>query len=171
MRVLIGRGCDQKKQKAGHETGALGLTGIMSERLHRPEAPSNRSIAAYVGYTMAVIVVVYSMINVVRATVAGPSFAAAMGLPTTSDNAFVDVYAIRTAFIALFGLSLILTRQDRTLARFVALAVLMPLADAVLVWASGASMAYVAKHAIIAVYLVVTAALLARSPSPRMVQS
>ena len=117
-----------------------------------------------VGYVMAAIVIVYSFANVVRAAVAASAFSAAMGLPTAADNVFVDVYAIRTAFIALFGLILLLRRQSRMLAWFVAVAVLMPVADAALVWAAGASSAFIGKHVAIAVYLLVTAMFLARAP-------
>ncbi|MEL7369110.1 MAG: DUF4267 domain-containing protein, partial [Myxococcota bacterium] len=85
---------------------------------------------------MTAVIVAYSFVNVARATLSPVAFSTAMGLPTSADNLFVDVYAVRTAFVALFALMLMVRRAHAELALFAGVAVVIPLADAVLVAAS-----------------------------------
>lgn len=119
--------------------------------------------SSYLAYGLTGVLVLYSFANVARALLAPTAFSGAMGLPTSPDNAFVPVYAIRTGFIALFALFLLIRRDAAKLSAFAGMTVLMPIADAVLVGASGADTKYVVKHVVIAAFLAVTAALLARS--------
>ena len=119
-------------------------------------------IATAVGYGMSVLIVIYSFFNVIRAVVAPEAFSTAMGLASGIGNPFVEVYASRTAFIALVAGALLIGRQRQLLAWFAGLAILLPVADACLVWRMGASVGFIAKHLAIAAYLGTTAVLLGR---------
>jgi hypothetical protein len=91
-------------------------------------------------------------------------FATRLGLPLAdaADSGFVLVYASRTAFLVLFALAMLVRRDIEALAVFALIAVIIPLADAIVTAKSGAPVAIVARHLGAAVFLAVTAFLLRR---------
>ena len=125
------------------------------------------------GPVLALVAAAFLLLNVVRAVADPVAFAGYLGLPLAdpADTGFVLVYASRTAVLAGVTLLLVALGRLRTLARVSALAVVLPVTDAVLSSQAGAAPGTVARHAVIAVYLLVTAAVLAREsdrdPWPR----
>jgi hypothetical protein len=110
------------------------------------------------GIWMSFALSAFLLSNVVRALLNPADFAANFGAPLTnsSDTAFVIVYAIRTLFIALFGLVLIARAQWRVLPLFALVAVIMPIGDALLVVSQGGAAAIIARHVVTAVAVLVT---------------
>jgi len=119
------------------------------------------------GPVLALVAAAFLLINVVRAVADPVAFADYLGLPLAdpADTGFVLVYASRTAVLAGVTLLLVMLGRLRTLAWVSALAVVLPVTDAVLTSQAGASPGTVTRHAVIAVYLLVTAAVLARRES------
>ena len=97
-------------------------------------------------------------------TVADPSgFSDYMGLPlaASGDAAWVQIYGLRAAFIALLVAILIL-RREVTLLKWVSLvALVMPIGDAWLVWSKGGESAILARHIVTAVYIAIVFTVLA----------
>jgi hypothetical protein len=116
------------------------------------------------GVWLTAIVIGYSFFNVFRALTGPVAFAEQFGIPGTNDgqNAFILVYALRTLFISLFGLWLLVRRQWRGLAVFVVVALVMPLGDAWLVASRGGPVDILLRHIVIALYLLLTAWLVQR---------
>ncbi len=104
----------------------------------------------------------YMLVNTVRATLDPAGFAAAMGLPLTNpaDHAFVQVYALRAAFLGFCALGLLVFREIRALFVFALVATLMPIGDAILTASAEAPPLTVTRHAATAIVLAVTAYLL-----------
>ena len=119
------------------------------------------------GPVLALVAAAFLLLNVVRAAADPVAFADYLGLPLAdeADTGFVLVYASRTAVLAGVTVLLVVLGRLRTLAWVSALAVVLPVTDAVLSGGAGASPGTVARHAAIAVYLLVTAAVLARRES------
>ena len=105
----------------------------------------------------------FMLFNTTRALSDPAAFAIYMGLPLTdpANGAFVQVYALRAAFLGVFALALLWRRDTRALALFAAVAIVMPVGDAILTAIHGAPLAIVARHAATAILLAVTATLLA----------
>jgi len=103
------------------------------------------------GLWMSGLLIAYLLFNVVRAIANPVGFAASFGTPLANpgDDAFVLVYAIRTLFIALFGLALLVRRNYATLALFLLIATVMPIGDALLVWQRGGEPATIVRHVVI----------------------
>ncbi|MBU6373325.1 MAG: DUF4267 domain-containing protein [Alphaproteobacteria bacterium] len=101
-------------------------------------------------------------VNAVRAFAAPAGFADYMGLPLAApqDAGFVFVYGLRAAFIALAVAALLATRNFAALTWVAAVAIVMPIGDAVLTARAGAPTAIVARHVAIAIFLCVTALVL-----------
>lgn len=101
-----------------------------------------------VGLWMSALLVAYLFFNVLRATADPAGFAASFGIPLAnpSDDAFVLVYAIRTLFLGLFGLALLVRRSYTALALFLLVATVIPIGDALLVWQRGGDPATIARH-------------------------
>ena len=131
---------------------------------NNPPAVAESGLALkHIGFWLVLFVLLYSIANVIRATLAPAGFAGAMGLSfDPSSTSYVYVYALRTAFIAAYGLVLLRARDRRSLAAFAGLATLMPLGDAVVVATEGLGGAFVVKHVVIAGYLMLTAIALSR---------
>lgn len=112
---------------------------------------------------LVILLGLYQVVNAVRAFVDAEGFAAYMGLPLTdpANDAFVKVYALRTAFIGLCVLALLARRNMGALFVFSLVAVLMPVGDAVLTALNHAPPATVARHGATAVVVAVTAWMLA----------
>lgn len=105
----------------------------------------------------------FMLFNTARALIDPAAFAVYMGLPLTdpANGAFVQVYALRAAFLGLFALALLWRCDTRALALFAAVAIVMPVGDAILTAMHGAPFPIVARHAATAILLAVTAVLLA----------
>ena len=96
-------------------------------------------------------------INAVRTVTDPIGFARYMGAPLASaaDAAWVQIYGLRAAFVALLVAALI-ARRDIGALKWAALAALvMPLGDAWLTHQLGAPPSTIARHGAIAAYLVV----------------
>jgi hypothetical protein len=117
-----------------------------------------------VGFWLAAAIAGLQAFNAIRAAADPSGFAAYMGVPldTAADAAWVHVYALRTAFIALMVAALLATGNMRALAWIALAGVVMPVGDAWLAQQAGAPAATLARHAAIGVYLVVTFAWLRR---------
>lgn len=104
-----------------------------------------------VGLWMSALLITYLFFNVLRATAGPANFAETFGVPLANpgDDAFVLVYAIRTLFLGLFGLALLVRRSYAALALFLLVATVMPIGDALLVWQRGGEPATIARHIVI----------------------
>jgi hypothetical protein len=104
----------------------------------------------------------YMLVNTVRATLDPSGFATAMGLPLTdpSNHAFVQVYALRAAFLGFCAWGLLVFREIRALFVFALVATLMPIGDAILTASASAPPLTVTRHAATAIVLALTAYLL-----------
>jgi hypothetical protein len=111
------------------------------------------------GLWLMVLLIGYVFWNVVRASRDPAAFAEYYGLPAVASGqeAFVYVYALRTLFIGLFALALLLRRNYGSLALFTLLGTLLPLGDALLVAQYGSGLNVVLRHLLVAVFLLVTA--------------
>jgi len=110
------------------------------------------------GLLMVIPMAVLQGVNVVRVIFNPVGFAAYMGAPLASpiDVAWVQIYGLRTAFIAAL-LTIFLIRRDHVGLKWTALAgILMPLGDAWVAHHSGAGIATVGRHLAIGVYIVLT---------------
>jgi hypothetical protein len=110
------------------------------------------------GVWMTGFLVVYILLNAVRAVQNPVDFARYYGLPLTdaANIAFVHVYAIRALFLGLSGLTLMLRMKWQTLALFALVAVVMPVGDALLVGLQGGETATILRHVLTAVFLLAT---------------
>lgn len=113
--------------------------------------PSNLSPWRSIGLWMSALLVGYLLFNAVRATADPVAFAVSFGIPlgNQQDDAFILVYAIRTLFLGLFGLVLLLRRNYATLVLFLFVATVIPLGDALLVWQRGGEPSVIARHSVI----------------------
>ena len=104
----------------------------------------------------------YMFLNTARAFLDPAGFATYMGLPLTdpANHGFVQVYALRAAFLGLCAFGLLWLRDIRALAVFALMAVVMPVGDAILTASNHASPLIVARHGASAILLAVTAWLL-----------
>lgn len=119
---------------------------------------STQSFWRSVGVWLTLILLGYSLFNVIRAVVNPAAFSESFyGMALSSDNsAFVLVYAVRTLFLVLYGFALVL-RQDRAaLSLFALVAVVMPLGDAALVASAAGPTATIIRHLLIAVFVLAT---------------
>ena len=104
----------------------------------------------------------YMLVNTARAMLDPPGFAAYMGLPLTdpANHAFVQVYALRAAFLGLCAFGLLWIRDVRALSIFALAAIVMPIGDAILTASNNAPPLTVARHGATAIVLAITAWLL-----------
>ena len=113
------------------------------------------------GLALAAVMGVFQIINAVRVSVDAAGFADYMGLPIgNGSDAFVHVYALRSLFIGVVVLGLVAHARTGVLAWMAAVGILLPLGDMWLTSTAGAPTAVVARHGVIAAYLVVTAIVL-----------
>lgn len=113
---------------------------------------------------MSILIAALMALNTWRAYSDPAGFAGYFGLEGAADDnpAFVYVYASRALFLALVTATLIAKQQFRAIAYFAAVAIVMPVADAIQVAQASGSPATVARHVATAVYLGITAFLLFR---------
>lgn len=117
-----------------------------------------------VGVWLAIILIGYLFFNVLRATLNPRDFAVYYGLPLSdsANDAFVYVYALRTLFLALFGVALLVGRNLKTLALYILIAAVMPIGDAVLVAFKGAALDTIIRHVLVVGFVLLTWFLLRR---------
>jgi hypothetical protein len=110
------------------------------------------------GLWLCALLIGYMLFNATRAVLSPAAFAAAFGVPlgNPADDTFVLVYAVRALFLGVFGLALLVRRNYAGLALFVLVATLMPIGDALIVAQSGAGLAAVARHIVIAGVVLLT---------------
>ena len=111
-------------------------------------------MAALAGFLM--------LFNAVRAYSNPVGFADYLGLPLADvkDAVLIHTYALRALFIGLLVTGLIWKRQITALALVAAIAIVMPIGDAVLAVQAQAAQATIIRHIVIALYLALTAYLL-----------
>lgn len=107
------------------------------------------------GFWMALLMIASQLLNAVRALADPMSFAGYMGLSISNpaDSGFVEVYALRAAFLGVFAAVLLFTRQIRALSLMALLAVAMAIGDALLTFRAGAATAIIVRHLLIGVFL------------------
>lgn len=112
-----------------------------------------------IGFWMAAPMAVLQAVNVVRVALDPGGFAAYMGAPLAAggDVSWVQVYGLRTAFIAAL-VAILMARRDLNALKWTALAALpMPFGDAWIAHQAGAQAGIVGRHLAIAAYLALTA--------------
>ncbi|HEV7229055.1 DUF4267 domain-containing protein [Brevundimonas sp.] len=126
-------------------------------------------LSVRIGYGLALVIAAWMGVNTLRAFLAPDAFARSFGLDgaQATDPGFVQVYALRALFLGVFALFLVVRAEARLLGWFALIAVVMPVGDALLVATAGAAPGTVARHAAIAVYLLLTATLLLRTARTR----
>lgn len=115
------------------------------------------------GVVLAILMAGYMLFNAGAAWTDPQGFAARLGLTAASPDAqgWVDVYALRAAFIGLLLAGLVLARQWRALFLLAVAALVMPIGDAVLTYQAG-SPAYL-RHLVIAGIVAVSAIFLSQA--------
>ena len=103
------------------------------------------------------------LVNAGRAFADPAGFAVYLGLPLAAagDAALIQIYGLRALFIGLLVGGLIAAGQRRALFLLALAAVVMPVGDALLARHAGASGTIVARHCVIALFLLLTALALA----------
>jgi hypothetical protein len=120
------------------------------------------SPARSIGFWLAAAIALLQAVNAARAFIDPAGFAQYLGLPlaNAADAPLIYIYGLRTGFIALAVAALLATRNMRALSWIALAGVVIPLGDAWLAHNAGAPIATVARHGAIALYLVLTCALL-----------
>ncbi|MDX2077503.1 MAG: DUF4267 domain-containing protein [bacterium] len=111
-----------------------------------------------IGVWMAIILIVYQLFNFIRALLNPIEFASSFGvsLDADSNNAYIIVYAIRTLFIGLFGLALVVNRKWDILTLYALIAVVIPLGDALIVALNGGASGTIVRHVLTALFVLAT---------------
>jgi Domain of unknown function (DUF4267) len=117
------------------------------------------------GVALAVLMAGYMLHNTVQAWSGPVAFADRLGLPVVAaeTEAWVRVYALRAAFIALLLGGLVFARQWRALFLFALAALIMPLGDAWLTFNAGAPAATYGRHIALIGVIALAAILLAQA--------
>jgi hypothetical protein len=130
---------------------------MMSEIL--PSVQVKRGPYTSVGFWMAALIGLAQLLSAIKAATDPLAFATQLGLPPAdpSDIGFVHIYALRTSFVALLILGLLVTKNMKALTWAASAAIVMPLGDAYLTYQAGAPSATVGKHIGYVVYVSVMA--------------
>lgn len=112
-----------------------------------------------IGFWLAVPMALLQAVNALRAVADPAGFATYLGAPleAAADGAWVYVYALRTAFIALLVAGFLARGNLGALAWTALAALIMPLGDAWIASSAGASTATIARHIAIAAYIAIAA--------------
>lgn len=123
------------------------------------------NLAGRIGVFIAALMCLYMFANAGRAWISPATFAQTFGagVSNSSDAVWVQVYAIRAAFIGLLLAGLIVARAWRALFLLSIAAAIMPLGDAWLTYSAGAPPQVFGRHATIAVFLGIASILLAQA--------
>lgn len=117
------------------------------------------------GFWLAVAMSAQQAVNAVRTFVDPEGFANYMGVPITAAEqaAWVQIYGLRAAFVAIMT-AVLLARKDLRALRWVALAaIVMPLGDASIASNAGAPASIIGRHLAIAALLLVASHFLLRA--------
>lgn len=116
------------------------------------------------GVWMAALGGLLMLVNAARAFADPDGFARYLGLPLAArgDAGLVHVYGLRALFIGLLVGALLLLRERGALWIVAAIAIVMPVGDALLTAQAGAPVSTIGRHIAIAIFLGVTALLLRR---------
>ncbi|MFN8477205.1 MAG: DUF4267 domain-containing protein [Kouleothrix sp.] len=135
-------------------------TSSISKSAATQAKPAWRSV----GVWLSIVLITFILFSAVRALLAPASFAATFGLPSADavQNGFIAVYGIRSLFLSLFALGLLIQRQFAMLARFMLIATIIPIGDALLVAQRGGPTPIVIQHSATAGILLLTWFLLRR---------
>ncbi len=128
------------------------------------------------GFWMSVPLALFQGLSAVSAFRNPDAFAAKFGAPLADagDAAWVHVYGLRTAFIALLGTGLLLRRDLNGLKWALVVAPVMPLGDAYVASQAGAPLQVCVQHMVVALYVMLAAATLwfgTRGQQPRIASS
>jgi len=120
--------------------------------------PSSRPVLRTFGFWLSVPLALLQAVNVVRALSDPTGFATYYGVPVSGADAvaWVQVYALRTAFVAALVAIFLVRRDLRALFWTAVAALILPLGDAWLTHQTGAAPAIVARHLAIEAYLALT---------------
>lgn len=121
-------------------------------------SPSSRPGLRTVGFWLSVPLALLQAVNVARALSDPTGFATYYGVPISSADAaaWVQVYALRTAFVAALVATLLIRRDLRALFWTAIAALILPLGDAWLTHQAGAALSIVARHLATAGYVALT---------------
>ncbi|ALL12713.1 DUF4267 domain-containing protein [Caulobacter henricii] len=119
---------------------------------------SRRSVLRTFGFWLSVPLALLQAVNVARALSDPTGFAIYYGVPVSGADAvaWVQVYALRTAFVAALVAIFLVRRDLRALFWTAVAALILPLGDAWLTHQTGAAASIVARHLAIEGYLVLT---------------
>lgn len=123
------------------------------------------NIAGRIGVGIAALMSLYMLANTARAWGAPEAFSQTFGVIVTdpAGGVWVQVYALRAAFIALLLAGLIAGRAWRALFLLSVAAIIMPVGDAWLTYSAGAPPQIYGRHLAIAALLIVASLLLAQA--------
>jgi hypothetical protein len=124
-----------------------------------PQIPAPPSPFRSSGFWMAALISAFLILNTARSLLAPEAFAGYFGVPLASsaDAPWVLVYALRTGFIAAIIIVLLAARQLRLTGWVALLGSALPLGDFALANAAGAPASILTRHAVIGLFLLVTA--------------
>jgi hypothetical protein len=127
-----------------------------------PGAQIKRGPYTSVGFWMAGLIGLAQLASAIKAAIDPLAFASQLGLPPAdpTDIGFVHIYALRTSFVALLILGLLVTKNMKALTWAATAAIVMPLGDAYLTYQAGAPAATFGKHIGYVVYVSVMAGFL-----------
>jgi Domain of unknown function (DUF4267) len=117
--------------------------------------PPSRPVLRTFGFWLSVPLALLQAVNVARALSDPTGFAAYYGVPVSGADAvaWVQVYALRTAFVAALVAIFLVRRDLRALFWTAIAALILPLGDAWLTHQAGAGRSIVARHLATAAYL------------------
>lgn len=123
-----------------------------------PTSSSSRPVLRTFGFWLSVPLALLQAVNVARALSDPTGFATYYGVPVSGADAvaWVQVYALRTAFVAGLVAIFLVRRDLRALFWTAVAALILPLGDAWLTHQTGAASSIVARHLAIEGYLVLT---------------
>lgn len=114
-----------------------------------------------VGYALSIIIAIAIIVIGVRFLLAPQVAAAGYGVPDERGNAYLAVKSVRDMTFGLVAFLLIVSHATHLLGWFMAIAAIIPVADALIVLRSGGSKAVAyGVHGTTAVIMLATAALL-----------
>ncbi|WP_419317794.1 DUF4267 domain-containing protein [Caulobacter sp. ErkDOM-E] len=121
-------------------------------------SPSRRPVLRTFGFWLSVPLALLQAVNVARALSDPTGFATYYGVPVSGADAvaWVQVYALRTAFVAALVAIFLVRRDLRALFWTATAALILPLGDAWLTHTTGAASSIVARHLAIEGYLALT---------------
>ena len=135
----------------------------MSVQNQMTQSTTTSSPWRFVGVWIFLVLIIYILYSAALAFILPQDFAETFGPNTPGGTStFIQVYAIRTLFLGVYGLILLLQRDIKAAARFLLVATIIPLGDTVLVATKAAPPQTIIKNLIIALVILLTGLLLQR---------